>query len=286
MSTLIFIEIVSILVTVGHIQVTDLIYKKSPEINLTVEKILTPVITTSAPGDYPIQDVPMPDIIPAGIIYPRPTNIPLLREYKINKDTGTEIWYAQKPESYIVPDNEWVKYVASQLYIDDIGIIRYKNMPIPFYRDHKGNILAWTDEPFSNNYFSDDELFDFPANADLWQNADYYLSHGMKGDCEDWAIAITSMMLSGHMSIKENGTYIRQVITAKTVIGYSGKSIDAWTEYNVHNKKYLSSTGRYGQDGGEYISITTFHHESDWKGQFEPIYQFTNKSFGKYRHDI
>ena len=52
-------------------------------------------------------------------------------------------------------------------------------MPITAYQDEKGNILGWTDEPFLNNYVSDNDLFNYPANADLWQNADYYLSHGM-----------------------------------------------------------------------------------------------------------
>lgn len=227
--------------------------------------------------------VPMPKEIPAGRVYPRPIGLPFLRKYEINKDTGVEIWHARDPASYITKNNEWVKYVASELYVDDHGRIMYKNKPIIRAMDYKGNVTAWTDEPFLNSYVSDDELFNFPANADIWQNADYYLSHGMRGECKDWTIAVTSMMLSGEMSIKENGTYVRQVIPAKAVIGYSGKSKDVWVEYNIHGTRYISGTGtEFHHDTGKYESMTTFHVESDWGTQFEPIYQFTDKSFGKY----
>lgn len=235
---------------------------------------------------FPISSVPIPETIPAGKIYPRPADIPSLREYEINKDDATEIWYARNPESYIIPQNEWVKYVASQLYFDQYGRIRYKNMPVPSSQGYNGNIISWTDEPFFNSYISDDKLFNFPANGDLWQNADYYLSHGLRGDCEDWAIATTSMMLSGEMSIKENGNYVRQVIPAKAVIGYSGKSKDIWVEYGINGNRYISSTGTEFNPGtGKDEPITTFHLKSEWSNNFEPIYQFTNKNFGKYKND-
>lgn len=232
------------------------------------------------------RDVPVPNKIPEGIIYPKPTNMPILRDYDINKDSNVEIWHAQDPTSYIIPNNEWVKYVASQLYVDDSGRIKYKNSPVPLVINFDGRVLKWTDKPFVNNYVTDNDLFDYPANADLWQNADYYLSHGMRGDCEDWAISTVSMMLSGEMSIKDNdnGSYVKQVIPAKAVMGKSGRYLDSWVEYKIGDKKYLSSTGTMFNPGtGEYESITSFHEEGDWDGFF-PIYQFTDKYFGKYNN--
>jgi hypothetical protein len=235
------------------------------------------------PESSHVLSVPIPEAIPAGTIYSKPTNVPSLREYEINKDSHVEIWHARNPESYIILNNEWVKYVASLLYIDNDGRIKYKNKPIPRTVDYNGNIVSWTDEPFFNNYVSDDELFNFPANGDMWQNADYYLSHGMKGDCEDWAITVTSMMLSGEMSIKENETYIRQVIPAKAIIGYSSNSKDVWIEYKLYGNRYISSTGTEFNPGmGKDQSITTFHPESEWRDNFKPVYQFTNMNFGKY----
>ena len=129
-----------------------------------------------------VVDIPMPDIIPAGIIYPEPKNVPSLRKFEINKDSDHKIWSAKDPKSYITPHNEWVLHVASQLYVDKDGRIRYKNRPVPWVVSYKGNVISWTDKPFYNSYVSDDELFNFPPNGDLWQNADYYLSHGEKGD--------------------------------------------------------------------------------------------------------
>ena len=233
-----------------------------------------------------VVDIPMPDIIPAGIIYPEPKNVPSLRKFEINKDSDHKIWSAKDPKSYITPHNEWVLHVASQLYVDKDGRIRYKNRPVPWVVSYKGNVISWTDKPFYNSYVSDDELFNFPPNGDLWQNADYYLSHGEKGDCEDWSIAITSMMLSGEISIKENGSYVRQVIPAKVVMGNSGGNKDAWTEYSVYGSRYISSTGvEFDRSIGKVVSITTFHPMHEWD-TFVPIYQFTDKYFGYYKDDM
>ena len=228
-----------------------------------------------------VQNASLPAIIPT-IIYPKPTNVPSLREYNISKDSDIGMWIAQDPESYITPNDEWVRHIASQLYIESSGRIKYKNTPVPWVEDEEGNVLRWTDGSFFNHYMLDNELFNYPANADLWQNADYYLSHGFKGDCEDWAIAVTSMMLSGEMSIKENGSYVRRVIPAKVVMGISGESFDTWIEYSIYDKRYISSTGKmYNQGSGKDESITTFHPEGDWEG-FIPKYQFTDKYFEQY----
>jgi hypothetical protein len=260
-------------VTTDHMMVTAM----GKDVTLSLEPIQGSSLVEKIPMSVQVTDGIIDDVI-----YPRPANIPSLREYEINKDTGVGIWYARNPESYITPNNDWVKYVASQLYVGKDGRMKYKNKPIPYVVGYDGNIVSWTDEPFFNNYVSDDKLFNSPANGDLWQNADYYLSHGLKGDCEDWAIGVVSMMLSGEMSVKENGSYIRQVIPAKAVIGYSGKSKDTWVEYEIYGQKYISSTGmEFNPDAGNYESITSFHTENDW-GEFKPIYQFTNKNFGIY----
>lgn len=278
-----------VLTTLGKIHIEDikdmnLLPNVTPApIRVATIEITPRLFLAPVPKSSPIPSVPMPEAIPSGTVYPRPTNVPSLMEYEINKDSSEEIWHAENPELYIVPNNEWVKSVASELYVNKDGRTKYKNKPIPHTVEYNGNIVLWTDEPFLNHYVSDDELFNFPANADMWQNADYYLSHGMRGDCEDWAIALTSMMLSGEMSIKENGTYVRQVIPAKVVIGYSGKSRDMWTEYSVHGNIYVSSTGTEFNPGtGKEESYTIFHPEGEWRGRFEPIYQFTNKNFGRY----
>ena len=42
---------------------------------------------------------------------------------------------------------------------------------------------------------------------------------GCKGDCEDWAISVVSMMLSGEISIKENGSLYKTSNTCKSSYG-------------------------------------------------------------------
>ncbi len=275
--TLIFISVSSLLATSRD---TEINTTANERINENMNESMDIVSIFSQKKNN--TDSPLPAIIPT-IIYPKPTNIPSLRDYDINKDSNIEMWHASDPESYITPNDEWVRSVASQLYVDNSGRIRYKNTPVPWVTDYDGNVLKWTDQPFFNNYITDNELFNYPANADLWQNADFYLSHGFKGDCEDWAIAVTSMMLSGEMSFKENGSYVRQVIPAKVVMGTSGGNFDAWIEYNLNVDIYISSTGvEFDPGTGKDQSITTFHHKGDWEDQFKPMYQFTDKYFKKY----
>lgn len=85
-----------------------------PEIPLMTEEIIA--LQTLAPE-------------PMEITYPEPTSTPTMRPYQINKNN--DIWHASDPASYIDPDDEWVKYSASKLYLDHDGRLRYKNKPVP-----------------------------------------------------------------------------------------------------------------------------------------------------------
>jgi len=163
---------------------------------------------TPIPTSHELDSIPTP---PKTSELPQPSYIPKLRPYHIDK--SHDIWMAENPSSYVIPDNDWVKYYASQLYVDADGRIRYKNRPIPLLADEKGKVIMWTDEPFLNNYTYDWEKYGNGAkgslaNDDYWDNPDYYLTHGMKGDCDEWALAVVSMMLSGEMSVKKGDDYV------------------------------------------------------------------------------
>ncbi len=217
-----------------------------------------------------------------GAFYPKPSYMPLLRPYLI--DRNHDIWHAQDPSSYITPDNAWVKYYASLLYIDYDGRIRYKNRSIPLVADTKGNVLYWTDEPFVNNYVSDDEQFNFPPNGDVWVMPDYYLTHGMRDDCDGWMVTVTSLMLSGEMSVRENGSFVKKIIPAKAVLGYMGGYRDGWTEYQVYGKTFLTTTSlaSAGFDIAEKKSSTEFVEKSN-KKTATPVFEFTDTHFGDYK---
>lgn len=223
---------------------------------------------------------PNPTTMPAEALYSKPDYVPDIKPYIINKDH--DIWRANDPSSYITPDNAWVKYYASLLYIDYDGRIRYKNRTIPLLVDAKANVLSWTDEPFVNNYISDNEQFHFPPDADMWVMPDYYLTHGMKDDCDGWMVTVTSLMLSGEMSIKEKGEFVRTVVPAKAVLGYMGGYRDGWAEYQVYGKTFLTTTSlvNTGIDGQEKMSSTEFVEKN--KKNATPVFEFTDKYFGKY----
>ncbi len=215
--------------------------------------------------------------------YPEPNYKPSMRPYKIDK--SHDIWHAQDPKSYITPQNEWVLYYASQLYINEDGRIRYKDTKVPWVTDLNGNVVSWIDKPFVNNYISDDAQFNYPPNGDMWVMPDYYLTNGMKDDCDGWAITVASLLLSGELSIKIGENFTKQIIPAKVVIGYAGPYRDAWVEYKVYNKTFYSTTASIitGLDGKEKISATIFDERKN-ETNIRPILEFTNKQFGRYNN--
>ena len=217
---------------------------------------------------------------PMEITYPEPTSIPTMRPYRINKDH--DIWHASDPASYIDPDNEWVKYYASKLYIDYDGRLRYKNKPVPLRVDTKGNVLQWTDEPFINTYVSDNDQFHYPPDEDAWVMPEYYLTHGMKDDCDGWMVTVTSMMQSGELSVKENSSFMKKVIPSKAVLGYMGQYRDGWTEYKAYDKTFLTTTALVSTGFNEKQSATEFIEKKD-KSTARPVFEFDNKHFGDYK---
>ena len=80
--------------------------------------------------------------------------------------------------------------------------------------------------------------------------------------------------------------YIRQVIPAKVVMGFSGDNLDLWIEFKVYGNIYISSTGHvFNPSVGQEQSITTFNQKNETNA-FDPIYQFTDKYFGRYNNNI
>ena len=214
----------------------------------------------------------------AGTVEPepqKPSYIPVLRPYEIDK--SHDIWHARSPSSYIMPDNEWVRYYASQLYVDNDGRIKYKNKPIPLLVNETGKVLYWTDEPFINHYIPLKEYFGVElTNIDYWMMTDYYLANGQRGICSGWALAVTSMMLSGEMSINKDGKFIKQIIPAKAIIGYAGLTRDVWVEYQVFNNTWITSAALEKDGYGNKISTTIFVEKDS---QFKSVFEFTNIYF-------
>jgi len=103
-----------------------------------------------------LQDLPVKNLPP---LFEEPS----LRQYSIDK--SQDIWHADDPSSYIIPNNELIQYYAKNNF--DIQVI----------------------------YRSDEYLYPDNTDKDVWQNADYTVFTGF-GDCEDIAITLTSLSIA------------------------------------------------------------------------------------------
>ena len=220
-----------------------------------------------------ITDTPDNNITGTGEVnaeLPEPGTIPALRPYVTAVRDNYII--AQNPETYITPDSAWVKYYASKLKILKDGTIVYRQNGTLGYK------------LFTNNYITDDENFNHPANGDYWQNADYYLKNGRKGDCEDWAIALSSILLSGGMVDSDN----KQVtIPSRVVIGYVQRDLgtyeiipdknDIWVEYFYHNETIMSTTGLLNG-----YSMTYYLDKAKTGIAFREVFEFDSRGLRTY----
>jgi len=87
------------------------------------------------------------------------------------------ILYPEDASSYIMPENEVVKWYAENTVLTDDALLWKHNRSAVEFK-----------------YESDNELFGNPPDGDMWQNPDYYLAHGLVGDCEDFSLAFASVL--------------------------------------------------------------------------------------------
>ncbi len=251
---------------------------KPAPIELTIpESPILEIPTVQQVRDSIVETTPTPS--PTETPYPKPSYIPTLRPMDCY-DKSHDIWHPCNPSSYITPDNEWVRYYASQLFVDYDGRIKYKNEKIIYYTIN--GIDYHTYKPFLNNYVTLKEYFGYEvSNDDYWMMPDYYLYNGQRGICSGWMVAVTSMMLSGEISVWQGDKLVKQIIPAKAVLGYMEDKRDGWVEYQVYNKKFLTSTAREIETiTGNKMSQTWFLNESDELFKlYKPVFEFTDKYF-------
>ena len=108
-------------------------------------------------------------IINDTIIDPMPISN-YIRPYNMTKMGGQ--WRAINGSSYIDPEHEVVQWYANHTTLNESGLYYLNDTKV--FHTHQSD-------------------FDY-ENGDYWQNADYYLSHGRTGDCEDYAIAMSSIL--------------------------------------------------------------------------------------------
>ncbi len=157
----------------------------------------------------------------------------------------------------IQPDSPLVQKMADKLYIDEDGVIRYID----------------TGRMLDDTYAYDGVLFDLSGPViDYWQTAEEYISRNLTGDCEDRSIFLMSALLSGNMSVLENGTLVKKRVPVEMFLGTAGGSTDAWIRYVANGTAYLTSAGPW---------ITIYQKEDDDDGYFQPelVYRYGNQTF-------
>lgn len=130
------------------------------------------------------------------------------------------------PQKYIMPNNEVVQFISSLMIIDEKGKLLWKGCPLK-----ECGI-------FTNVYVSDNEQFNYPPDEDYWINPDYYFLNGFKGDCEDSAFAVASVLES-------------KDIRTKIIMGFTGQGSvrDFAVEYKINGTYYRYYGGVYYEVG-------------------------------------
>ena len=159
-----------------------------------------------------------------------------------------------EPQKYIMPKNEVVQFVSSLMTISENGKLLW-------------NKCAFEEcGIFSNHYVTDDEQFNNPPNGDYWINADYYFLNGLKGDCEDSAFAVASVL-----EVKG--------VRTKIVGGYTTNHIRDWAvEYKINGtyfRYYGGVPNNFGNGAQEEIGFSKRNENVD----FSPVLMFDKNSY-------
>lgn len=135
--------------------------------------------------------------------------------------------FAKALDNYIMPDNVVVRAFAEKVELEkecDWYFLVYKN----------GSYVKI-------KYMLDTEQF---GRREMPVNPDYFLTHGMKGDCEDIALAMASVLMAKGYDVK---VAFGKVEGAVPPPGFSWIG-HVWVEVTIDGKTYigdLTTDGRY-----------------------------------------
>ena len=158
------------------------------------------------------------------------------------------------PQKYIMPDNEVIKYTSDYLGIDNNGALVWKD-----------NNPFGLSGVFVNTYVSDQEQF---GQDDYWANPDWYLTHGMKGDCEDSALFVASILESKGIKVKIVGGWLT----------YNNQRTRDWiVEYKIDPVYYRYFGGAFNVG---FMPRGVFElYKKDQGVDFEPVLMFDRSSY-------
>lgn len=124
------------------------------------------------------------------------------------------ILYPTNASSYITPNNEVVQWYADHTTLTSTGLIwKHNKTPLKF------------------NYKTDKELFN---KKDMWQNPDYYLTHNLTGDCEDFSFAYASILEAKNIPADILGVILTNN-NLHWVVQYQYNGHTSFADINRHN---------------------------------------------------
>lgn len=226
------------------------------------------LLTGQSRGEEPSLSIPVNPLRQTQTSSPTPTTIP-----EPVPDFKTELWGFDgrcvyhgiagscTPQKYIIPNNEVVRWYANRVTLTD-GELMW----------NLSNNALRLDGIVGFNYISDKEQF---GEDDLWQNPDYFLTHGMVGDCEDGALVVASLL-------EEKG--IRAIIVGGYLTEDNNRKLDWIVEYKYKGVYYRYFGGIYNSI---FIQREKFERQKGATGMdFDPISAFDRNSFYyEYRED-
>lgn len=224
----------SIIAALTSVMVHKLLAKGAPKPQPSPPpEFLTPTIA---------QPTPTPEPTPAIELPPEPAE--LWAPYIL--DTEGHIKHPKDECKYVMPDNEVVQYYAKRTFVDGDGYFKWNNY----------NLFVC--------HFAGDVKY---PTGDYWYNPDYFLTHGNIGDCEDFALALVSLLLA-------------KGIPAILVAGYwETGTTHIGAEYVYNNiVRYADTTGYYERKAVVEFNLFTptrmFNDQITWREYEKDWYKY------------
>lgn len=165
---IILIEIIILVIIAHYILQFHFLDLKGGSAGIIEYKKMLSIANNSASTDDYIENIDMQIDMPKFETALRPMG-------RLNRKN--HILYPEDASSYVIPENEVIKWYAENTVLTDDALL-WK---------HNGSALKF-------KYQTDNDLFNHPPDGDMWQNPDYYLTNGLIGDCEDFSLAFASIL--------------------------------------------------------------------------------------------
>lgn len=172
---------------------------------------------------------------------------------------GKRLVSAANPSKYITPDDPIVRWYAKRTKLKPSTGEHHIHFHSSIGKDGQEFVLTFSNSSLHSKFVKDMEQF---GEYEYWANPGYYLTHGRKGDCEDWSIAAASILeAKGNKSVcvycnkigskRRIGKYRIGYMIVETVIGdkvYAGLFDEFMPRDRFYDSHQLKAFLMFGKD--------------------------------------